>query len=128
MLKYFVQLTLLIPSAFAAEPLQLPRQLGDFTFVEDRAAPVGQDNQELYTEYQLDTSISAKYSDSHSRSMVVDAFRFKDAWGAHAAYLASRPRHGVSPMIWHIEAVTGDGATMMEYHNYLLRFSEFSRL
>ena len=123
LIKYIAHLTLLVATAFGAEPLALPRQLGDFTFVEDRAAAVGQDDQELYAEYQFDTSISARYSDSHSRSMVVDAFRFKDALGAHAAFLASRPRHGVSPMIWHIEAVTGDGATMMEYHNYVLRFS-----
>jgi hypothetical protein len=123
LIKYIAQLTLLVATAFGVEPLQLQRQLGDFTFVEDRAAAVGQDDQELYAEYQFDTSISARYSDSHGRSMVVDAFRFKNALGAHAVFLASRTTHGVSPMIWHIEAVTGDGATTMEYHNYVLRFS-----
>jgi hypothetical protein len=54
--------------------------------------------------------------------MTVDAFRFLDAEGAHAAYLCSRPLGGVSPMIWQIDAVTGGGVTVMQYRNYLLRF------
>jgi hypothetical protein len=96
--------------------------LGAFTRGEVRALTIAHADRELFSEYGLKAAYSADYAGSQGRRMTVDAFRFLDAEGAHAAYLCSRPVGGVSPMIWQVPAVTGGGVTVMEYRNYMLRF------
>jgi hypothetical protein len=96
--------------------------LGAFTIrnVEPLAVPPG--DRELYHEYRWKAAYLGDYLDGDGRRMTVDAFRFHDAEGAHAAYLCSRPAGGISPMIWQIDAVVSGGATVMQYRNYVLRF------
>lgn len=121
--KHIARHTLLIATLVAAEPLRLPRQLGDFKVVEDHAVTVEPGNRELFQAYRFIESFGARYADSGRRTIVVEAFRFEDAMGAHAAFLVANPKQGIAPMIWHIEAATGGGVTVLEFHNYLLRFS-----
>jgi hypothetical protein len=114
--------TLLIAMAVASEGSPLPQRLGVFVRSEVRPLTIAPGDRELYNEYRCETAYCADYTDGKGRRMTVDAFRFSDAEGAHAAFLCSRPVGGVSPMIWQINAVTGGGVTVMEYRNYLLRF------
>lgn len=123
LVKYIAQFSLLLATLAAAEPSGMPKKFGDFTLVEDRVVAGELGDKELMAEFRLRSSFSAKYADFHSRPMLVEAFQFADVAGAHAAFLASRPNNSVSPMIWHIEAATGGGVTVLEYHNYVLRFS-----
>jgi hypothetical protein len=113
---------LLLAVAVASEGPPLPQRFGDFVRGEVGALSVAPGDRELYDEYRWKTAYRADYTDGRGRRMTVDAFRFLDAEGAHAAYLCSRPVGGVSPMIWQIDAVTGGGVTVMQYRNYLLRF------
>ena len=113
---------LLLALAVAPGAPPLPQRLGAFARGEVGALTIAAGDRELYNEYGLQTAYRADYTDGQGRRMTVDALRFLDAAGARAAYLCSRPAGGLSPMIWQIDAVTGGGATVMQYRNYMLRF------
>ena len=112
----------MLAMAIASERPSLPERLGFFVRGEVEHVELGSTDRELYREYGLKSAFRASYTDPQRRRMAVEAFRFSDAEGAHAAYLYSRPARGVSPMIWEIPAVTSGGVTVLEYRNYLLRF------
>jgi hypothetical protein len=113
----------LLAMAVAAEVPPLPERLGAFVRGEigEMAASAG--DRDIFREYGFKTAYRADYVDRLGRRMTVEAFRFLDAEGAHAAFLCARPAHGVSPMIWHIDAATAGGVTALEYRNYMLRFN-----
>src|SRR5262249_49516590 len=100
----------------------LPQRFGAFVRESVEALAIPAADRELYREYRCRATYRAVYANGNGERMTLDAFRFADAEGAHAAYLASRPAHGVSPLIWQVHAVVGGGITVMEYRNYMLRF------
>jgi len=105
-----------------AEGSPLPQRMGAIVRGEVGALPIAPADRGLFDEYGWKAAYRAGYTDGQGRRMTLDAFRFSDAEGAHAAFLSSRPAGGVSPMIWQIEAVTAGGVTVMEFRNYMLRF------
>jgi len=113
---------LLLALAAPPEGPPLPQRLGAFARGEVEELAIAPGDRELYNEYGWKAAYRAEYTDGQGKRMTVDAFRFFDAAGAHAAYLCSRPVGGVSPTIWETDAVTGGGVTVMEYRNYMLRF------
>jgi len=115
---------LLVLMVVAPQGPTLPDRFGGFARGRESALTIAPGVRELYNEYGLEAANSADYADRQGRRMTVDAFRFLDSEGAHAAYLSSRPAGGVSPMIWDVHAVTGGGLTVMEYRNYMLRFHD----
>jgi len=117
-----VAVVLLLAVAVGPQGPPLPGRLGAFVRGEVVIAEVNAEDRELFNEFGWEGGYRADYSDDQERQMTVEAFRFANAEGAHAAYLYSRPPDGISPMIWAIDAVTGGGVTVMEYRNYMLRF------
>lgn len=113
---------LLLAVAMAAEGPPLPERLGAFQRGEIADLTVNTGDREVFREYGFKAAYRAEYMDSQGRRMTVEAFRFLDSEGAHAAFLYARPARGVSPMIWQVNAVTGGGVTVLEYRNYMLRF------
>jgi len=113
---------LFLALALTPEGPPLPERLGAFALNSAAPLTLPPGERELYSEYRLSAAERAEYVDGHARRMVVEAFRFTDIEGAHAAYLYSRPPGGISPMIWEIDAVTGGGITVVEFRNYMLRF------
>ena len=113
---------LLLAMASAVEGPPLPERLGAFVRGEIRDLAVTLNDRDIFGEYGFKTAHQADYTGSQGRRMGVEAFRFLDSEGAHAAFLYYRPAHAVSPMIWRIDAITGGGVTVMEYRNYMLRF------
>ena len=114
--------TLLLALAVAPEGPPLPPRMGAFLRDDIAPQPLAPGERKLFAEYRFVAAHRAEYVDEHARRMIVEAFRFADAEGAHAAYLCSRPAGGVSPQIWAIDAMTVDGITVMEFHNYVLHF------
>jgi hypothetical protein len=117
-----VGIALLLAVAAAVEGPPLPDRFERFVRGEIAPLSVPHADHELFREYRLRSAYQADYVEPEGRRMKVEAFRFDDSEGAHAAYLYSRPEHSASPMIWDIHAVTGAGVTVMEYRNYMLRF------
>lgn len=113
---------LLLAMAVAADVTPLPERLGAFVRGEIGGLAVNPGDRDIFAEYGLKAAYHADYTDGQGRRMTVEAFRFLDPEGAHAAFLSARPAQGVSPMIWEIDAVPGDGVTVLEYRNYMLRF------
>lgn len=113
---------LLLALAVAVEGPPLPERFNSFVrgAIADVAVDAG--DRAIFGEYGFKAAYRADYIDSLGKRMTVEAFRFLDTEGAHAAFLYGRPAHGVSPMIWNINAVTGDGVTVLEYRNYMVRF------
>src|SRR5438552_10493154 len=99
-----------------------PERLGAYARDEIEDLTVSPSDRGLFSEYGLHAACRANYTASQGRRLTLDVFRFADSEGAHAAFLYSLPARGVSPMIWHIAAVTGGGATVLEFRNYMLRF------
>ena len=118
----FAAALLLAAAVGAPENPPLPQRLGAFGRGEIGVLRVAPGERALYDEYGFRAAYRADYMDGQGRRMTVESLRFLDSEGAHAAYLCSRPVGGVSPMIWNIDAVTGGGATVVEFHNYMLRF------
>jgi hypothetical protein len=115
-------LPLVLALALAAEGPPLPERLGAFARGEVQALFLSVGDRAIFNEFGFKAAFRAEYVDHLGRRMVVEAFRFLEAEGAHAAYLCSRPANAVSPWIYQIDAVTGGGVTVLEYRNYMLRF------
>jgi hypothetical protein len=117
-----VGIALLLAVAVAVEGPPLPDRLERFMRSEIVPLSLARADRELFGEYGLQSAYQAEYSEPEGRRMKVEAFRFTDREGAHAAYLSSRPAGGVSPWIYRIEAATARGVTVMEHRNFMLRF------
>jgi hypothetical protein len=114
--------SILLSIAVAQVASPLPERFGPFLRTEVGVARVAPAERALYAEYGFTAAWLGKYAGGRARRMTVEAYRFDDSEGAHAAYLSSRPAGGVSPMIWQIDAVTHHGMTVMRFRNYMLRF------
>ncbi|MFN7923119.1 MAG: hypothetical protein U0Q16_23660 [Bryobacteraceae bacterium] len=124
--------------------LLLPETIGDYSRGKVTPAAIAQDDRPLFEEFRLRASERAPYRSESGRLMDVEALRFADSIGSHAAYLWLRPVGAIeSPMSTRyrsseervVNAAVGSGQTIAQWKNYVFRFrgdapasAEFDRI
>ncbi|MGC9972814.1 MAG: DUF6599 family protein [Bryobacteraceae bacterium] len=98
-----------------------PDQLGGCAKRGSKPTALG--DRALWDEYGLLQAEQAEYAGCANRFQV-EAYRFKDATGAMAAFEWQRPVDGRPSKLARLSVETGNGALLV-YNNYLLRFTRW---
>src|SRR5580658_498927 len=129
------RLALLVLAAAGAEAARgsiLPERIGDYARegLSSVAIPAG--DYDLLEEYGVRAAERSEYSNPDGRKMSVEAFRFSDSEGGHAAYLWLRPAGAVKSalgesvsrpeLLSELHTDVGGGATIASWKNYVFRF------
>jgi hypothetical protein len=131
-----VTLPVLLLNAAMASGAMLPEHLGEYSRGRGTAAYIPAGDRGIFIEYGLTDSEHADYTNDSGRRMAVDAFRFGDSEGGHAAFLMLRPLRAVgSPLqeysdlggaFGQTHAVVGAGLTIAQRKNFVFRFRHAS--
>jgi len=132
MLVHFALLALAAVGASTTRGSILPERIGEYA--RGSVSPVGipAGDLDIFAEYGVRATERSEYVNPAGRRMGVEAFRFGDSEGGHAAYLWLRPAGAVksplgesvsrSELLSELHADVGGGVTIAAWKNYVFRF------
>jgi hypothetical protein len=132
MVVRFALLALAAVGASAARGSILPERIGEYARGSVSPVEIPAGDRDIFAEYGLRATERSDYANAAGRRMGVEAFRFADSEGGHAAYLWLRPAGAVkSPLgesvsryelLSELHADVGGGVAIAAWKNYVFRF------